>query len=52
MIAASNGVSRLQLTDTFGATAPRNHDGKSLLEPLRQTHNAQLGDPTGKMGMR
>src|SRR6478609_2872930 len=52
MVAALDRIERLQLADTFGATTARNHDAKPLLGPMRQTHVSQLGNPSGKMGVR
>src|SRR5713226_6135413 len=52
MIAALDSVARLQFTDPFRATAPRNHDAKSLFEPLRQSHHGQLRNPAPKMSVR
>src|SRR3981189_1909886 len=52
MITAPNGVSRLQLAYTFRTAAPRNHYGKSFFEPIRQTDESQLRNPTLKVCVR
>src|SRR6266478_3545655 len=52
MIAAANGLSRLDLAYTFRTATSRNHDGKSLFEPIRKTDVSQRRKPTLQVRVR
>src|SRR5262249_7857600 len=52
VITTPNGVSRLDLAYTFRTAASRDHYGKPLFKPVRQTDESQLRNPAAKVGVR